>query len=142
MRGDEMESLREQKFREGKDSEEVNYEIENLKESQIVLKNSKKEIKNLNKENEKLSEENKFYKNKIFKLNLRLDSIEKPQEEDNSKYLKMIMLMLKKDKLTATEIAEKCGTQSGKIMCCLKFLVKYNLLQSKSIMGGKRYWQV
>ena len=71
MRGDELECLTKQKFREGKQGEEVYQEIDDLKESQIILKNNKKEIKNLNKENEKLTDEKKKLKDKLYETNLK-----------------------------------------------------------------------
>ena len=116
MRGDELESLTNQKFREGKNSDVVFDEIEDLKESQIILKNNKREIKNLNKDNEELIKENEKLKSRIFNLQFKIDSIGRPEEEETLPNLNIIMLGLNgKDKLTTNEIAEECKIRKNKV---------------------------
>jgi hypothetical protein len=66
MRGDELKSLVQQKYNEGKDSEEVFKEINDLKESQIILKNNDKEIKQLKRIKNNLEEENQKKKKRYL----------------------------------------------------------------------------
>ena len=150
MKKEEKICLKDNKLKEGKTYKQALKEIKRLEQSQIIFKENEREIKRLNKKIKQLEKENSELKNKLFKLNLELNTLQeekrnKLKEKDNGelKYLKRIIMILSDEKkpMTISELAKACLTVTKKIYPCVGFLEKNNLINYKKDADGiGRYW--
>jgi len=92
MHREEIIVLYDKKEKEGKPEKQILKEINDVRESQIILRNNKKEIKQLKNKIEKLEKEN----NKLKNLNLKLGLKTKPTtitEHHNKPFPKKMKLI-------------------------------------------------
>jgi len=140
MKSEEVGVLIKNKKEEGKDTPTIFNEIRTLKESQIIFKEQKREIQRLNKELEKIGKQLETLKEKQFREGLK-PKVEVKEDKDNKNHTIKIMarilniLETENRDLTQTQLKDFCCTSHPKIVPCLMFLTKHNLIK-KEITNG------
>jgi len=135
---EEVKILYDKKEKEGKPEKQILKEINDVKESQIILKNNKKEIKQLKKKIEQLEKENNKLKNLNLKLGLKTkptiitEYYDKPFPKKNEVNRVRLVLISEKKPMTINEIKKIAyGLTLGKIRDCLMILYFQGLIEKK-----------
>jgi len=127
MKCEEFKTLYNKKKGEGKSKMQIYAEIDNLKKSQIILKNKDKEIKTLNKLIKTLEKENNKLKNENLKLGLKnkttMDYHERPFPRKSQIRRVKVVLKSNKSGMTMNDIKQIAyGLTLGIIRDCLMVL--------------------